>query len=217
MWIPLHVHSQYSILDAAADIQDIVKKALDWKMPAVALTDHGNMFGAVDFYKACKDAKIKPILGCEFYVAPESRFDKKKEYGSKTNFHLTVLAKNDVGYHNLCKLSSLGFTEGFYYYPRIDHEILERYSEGLICLSGCISSLISFEALQGTRESLLDKIRWYQDLFGDDYYLELQRHRMSEADMRNDGLLQETWLQQYYQNISKSKIRLMKHTRKVIQ
>ena len=94
MWVPLHVHSQYSILDAAASIHDIAQKAAAFGMPAVALTDHGNLFGAVDFYKACKDAKVKPILGCEFYVAPESRFDKKKEYGSRTNFHLGLLAKN---------------------------------------------------------------------------------------------------------------------------
>lgn len=203
MWVPLHVHSQYSILDAAADIYDIANKAAFFGMPAVALTDHGNMFGAVDFYKACKDAKVKPILGCELYVAPESRFDKKKEYGTRTNFHLTVLAKNEKGYHNLCKLSSIGYLEGFYYHPRVDHEVLKQYSEGLICLSGCLSSLISYEALQGTRESLREKIRWYQELFGEDYYLELQRHRMSDEDMRSDGLFQETWLQQYYQDYIK--------------
>lgn len=203
MWVPLHVHSQYSILDAAADIHDIAKKASFFGMPAVALTDHGNMFGAIDFYKACKEAKVKPILGCEFYVAPESRFDKKKEYGSRTNFHLTVLAKNNKGYHNLCKLSSIGYLEGFYYYPRIDLEVLKQYSEGLICLSGCMSSLTSYEILQGSRESLLKKMGWFQDVFGDDYYLEMQRHRMSEEDIRSDGLYQETWLQQYYQDYIK--------------
>lgn len=203
MWVPLHVHSQYSILDAAADVYDIAKKSAEYKMQAVALTDHGNMYGAVDFYKACKDVKVKPILGCELYVAPESRFDKKKEYGSRTNFHLTVLAKNEIGYHNLCKLSSIGYTEGFYYYPRVDHESLKKYSEGLICLSGCISSLTSYEILHGTRESLLEKIHWYRDLFGEDYYLEMQRHRMSDEDIRKDGLMQETWLYQYYQDYIK--------------
>lgn len=203
MWVPLHVHSQYSILDAAASIYDIARKAAAFGMPAVALTDHGNMYGAVDFYKICKELHVKPILGCEFYVAPESRLDKKKEYGTRTNFHLTILAKNNVGYHNLCKLSSIGYCEGFYYHPRIDQEVLKQYSEGLICLSGCLSSLTSYEALQGTRESLLEKIRWYQDVFGEDYYLELQRHRMSEEDMRNDGLYQESWLQQYYQDYIK--------------
>ncbi|MBS4166106.1 DNA polymerase III subunit alpha [Neochlamydia sp. AcF65] len=200
MWVPLHVHSQFSILDAAADVHAIAKKAAVFHMPAVALTDHGNMFGAIDFYKACKDVGVKPILGCEFYVAPESRFDKKKEYGARTNFHLIILAKNKAGYHNLCKLTSIGYLEGFYYHPRIDHEVLKLHSEGLICLSGCQSSLIAYEALNGTKDSLMSKIRWYQELFGDDYYLELQRHRMTDQDIRQDGLHQETWLQQYYQD-----------------
>lgn len=204
MWVPLHVHSQFSILDASASIQDIAQRASDFKMPATALTDHGNMFGAVDFYKACKDVKVKPIIGCELYVAPESRHDKKKEYGSKTNFHLTVLAKNKEGYHNLCKLSSIGYLEGFYYHPRVDQECLKAHSEGLIVLSGCLSSRISHEVLHGTRESLLAQIAWYRELFGDDYYLELQRHRMSEEDMQADGMYNESWLvQQYRDYISK--------------
>lgn len=207
MWTPLHVHSQYSILDAAADVYDIAKKAKEFGMSSVALTDHGNLFGAVDFYKACKDAGVKPIIGCELYVAPESRLDKKKEYGAKTNFHLTLLAKNEEGYHNLCRLSSIGYTEGFYYHPRIDHEVLEKNKAGLICLSGCLSSLTSHEILNGTRESLLEKIKYYHDLFGEDYYFELQRHEMSETDIQNDGLYQETWLLQYYQDyIKKQKI-----------
>lgn len=118
MWVPLHVHSQYSILDASAPIHAIAEKAAAFGMPAAALTDHGNMFGSVDFYKACKDAKIKAILGCEFYVAPESRHDKKKNPGSsRTNFHMGLLAKNKQGYHNLCKLTSIGYLEGFYYHP----------------------------------------------------------------------------------------------------
>src|SRR5262249_34984006 len=117
MWVPLHVHSQYSILDASAPIELIAEKAAECGMPGVALTDHGNLYGAVDFYKYCKDVKVKPIIGCEFYVAPESRFDRKKEMGSRTNFHLGLLAKNKEGYHNLCKLTSVGFLEGFYYHP----------------------------------------------------------------------------------------------------
>lgn len=200
MWVPLHVHSQYSILDASAPIQDIAERAAQFNMPATALTDHGNMFGAVDFYKACKDVKVKPILGCEFYVAPESRQDKKKEYGARTNFHLTILAKNKAGYHNLCKLSSIGYLEGFYYHPRIDQECLKKYSEGLICLSGCLSSRISHEVLHGTRESLIAQIQWYKELFGEDYYLELQRHGMSEQDMQADGMYNESWLIQQYRD-----------------
>lgn len=200
MWIPLHVHSQYSILDASAPIPDIAKKASDFGMPAVALTDHGNLYGAVEFYKACKEVKVKPIIGCEFYVAPDSRFDKKKEYGVRTSFHLTLLAKNREGYQNLCKLSSIGYLEGFYYYPRIDCEILAKHSAGLICLSGCLSSRTSHEIISGTRESLLNQIQWYQNLFGEDYYLEVMRHEMSERDLQNDGIFQEVWLYQQYQD-----------------
>lgn len=169
-------------------------------MPAAALTDHGNLFGAVDFYKACKEVKIKPIIGCEFYLAPESRFDKKKEYGQRTAFHLGLLAKNKQGYQNLAKLSSLGYLEGFYYHPRIDPALLKEYKDGLICLSGCMSSRIAHEALHGTKDSLVKEIRWYQSLFGEDYYLELQRHGMSETDLHADGMHLETWLYQSYQD-----------------
>ena len=115
MWVPLHVHSQYSILDASSSVYEIANKAANLEMPAVALTDHGNLFGAVDFYKACKDVKVKPIIGCEFYVATSGRRDKKKEMGNRTSFPLVLLAKNLQGYHNLCKLSSIGYLEGFYY------------------------------------------------------------------------------------------------------
>jgi len=200
MWVPLHVHSQYSILDALASISGIVKKAKALGMKAVALTDHGNLYGAVDFYKACKEAKIKSIIGVEFYVAPDSRLEKKKEYGLKTSYHLGLLAKNIQGYHNLCKLSSIGYLEGFYYNPRIDREILKKHSEGLICLSGCINSQVAHEALNGTKDSLIEVINWYKDLFGDDYYLELQRHPMSESDLQNDGMYEESWSLQAYED-----------------
>lgn len=201
MWVPLHVHSQYSVLDALASIYDIASKSAEYGMPAVALTDHGNMFGAIDFYKACKDVKVKPIIGCEFYVAPESRHDKRKDPATgRTNFHLGLLAKNKQGYHNLCKLTSIGHLEGFYYHPRIDVETLKQHSEGLICLSGCLSSRTSHEAMNGTRESLLEQIRWYRELFGDDYYIELQRHHSTEENLRADGMYQESWLLQQYKD-----------------
>lgn len=200
MWIPLHVHSQYSILDAAASIHDIAKQSALFQMPAVALTDHGNLFGAIEFYKACKEVNVKPIIGCEFYVAPGSRLDKKSEYGSRTSFHLGLLAKNHIGFQNLCKLSSIGYLEGFYYHPRIDHEVLKNHCEGLICLSGCLSSRLSYEIQYGSSESVKQLVFWYKELFGEDYYLELQRHQMSEEDLRQDGLYQETWLYQQYQD-----------------
>lgn len=199
-WIPLHVHSQYSILDASAPIEDIAAKAAEFSMPAAALTDHGNLFGAVDFYKACKDVKVKPILGCELYVAPDSRFDKKRSPGQpRTSFHLTVLAKNKQGYNNLCKLSSIGYLEGFYYNPRVDHETLKQYSEGLICLSGCLSSRLSHEILNGNKEHIENLIHWYLDTFKEDFYLEMMRHPMRPEDIEADGMHEESWLYQRYQ------------------
>ncbi len=199
MWIPLHVHSEYSILDATASISAIVAKAAAYNIPAVALTDHGNLFGMVDFYKACKDAKIKPILGCELYVAPNSRFEKKKENGMPAGFHLTLLSKNKLGYQNLCKLSSHGYLDGFYYYPRIDQELLKQYSEGLICLSGDLGSRVAFEILQGSENSFRELVNWYKGVFGEDYYFELQRHPMRQEDLETDGVTQESWLHRQYE------------------
>lgn len=199
-WVPLHVHSQYSILDAAAPIQSIAEKAAEFGMAACALTDHGNLFGAVEFYKACKEVKVKPIIGCELYVAPASRLEKKKEIGAKTSYHLTLLAKNDEGYHNLSKLSSIGYLEGFYYTPRIDRESLKNYSKGLICLSGCMSSHLAQTILNGSPDAVVEVIQWYRELFGEDYYLELQRHPMTEEALRADGMYQESWLIQQYRD-----------------
>lgn len=202
MWIPLHVHSQYSILDAIASVQAIAQKAAALGLGAVALTDHGNLFGAIDFYKACYAVGVKPIIGCEFYVAPHSRHTKEKESGWRTSYHLTLLAKNEIGYHNLCKLSSLGYLEGFYYHPRIDQQLLELHHEGIICLSGCLSSRVAREVLQGTADTLLAQVQWYHQLFGDDYYFELQRHTMSEIALEQDGFFSEPWRLQRYQESS---------------
>jgi DNA polymerase-3 subunit alpha len=194
-FVHLHVHSQYSILDALSPVDDLAKTAAKMGMPAVALTDHGNMYGAVEFYKACKGANVKPIIGCEFYVAPESRHDKKKAApGKRNSYHLTLLAKNKQGYHNLCKLTSQGFIEGFYFHPRIDHELLEKHSEGLICLSGCLSSRLAAEVLDGDPLT----IEWYRNLFGDDFYLEMQRHTSTEESILADGMYEEHWLKQQY-------------------
>lgn len=199
-WVPLHVHSQYSILDSSAPIAEIAKRAAALGMPAAAITDHGNLYGAIEFYKACKDAKIKPLIGCEVYVAPESHLEKKKTYGVRTSYHLTLLAKNNVGYHNLCKLSSIGYIDGFYYNPRIDQELLSKHSEGLICLSGCLNSCLSQELISGSRERALEIVKWFREVFGQDYYFELMRHGMSDDDIHRDGLMQETWLFQRYQD-----------------
>ncbi len=200
-FVHLRAHSQYSILDATASIPDLAQKALNDGMKALALTDHGNLFGAVEFYKACKDVGIKPLIGCEFYVAPGSRLDKNKIYGMRAGYSLTLLAKSKVGYHNLCKLSSIGYLEGFYYYPRIDEELLALYKEGLICISGSLGTRLGHEILQGSEQSVDQYIQRYQQLFGDDFYLDLQNHQMSANAIQEDGLYHETWLIQQYQDL----------------
>ncbi len=200
MWTPLHVHSQYSILNSTASVEEIAAKAAVHKMEAVALTDKGNLYGAIDFYKACQDAKLKPIIGAEVYVASGRRQDKKKDANSRASYTLVLLAKNKQGYHNLCKLTSTGFIDGFYYTPRIDEAVLKEMSEGLICLSGCLKSRLAHEVLHGSKESLQEQIRWYHSLFGSDYYIELQRHQSQESDILNDGMMQESWLYQQYQD-----------------
>lgn len=200
MFVPLHEHSQYSILDASSSVEAIAEKAAAFGLPAVALTDHGNLFGAIEFYKACKDVKVKPILGVEFYIAPNSRLEKTRIQGLPAAFHLTLLAKDREGYQNLCKLSSIGYLEGFYYTPRIDEALLKKHSKGLICLSGCSNSRLAHDILNGNESNIKASIEWYKDVFGEDYYFELQRHHMSEDDIQADGLFQEGWLLQRYRD-----------------
>lgn len=203
-WIPLHVHSQYSILDASASLPDLAKRGVEYGMKALALTDHGNLFGAVDFYKECKAAGIKPIIGCDFYEAPGSRHEKKRVAGFRPAYSIVLLAKNKQGYHNLCKLSSCGYLEGFYYYPRIDRDLLQQCAEGLVCLSSGSNGRIAQELHQGSKENCLEHIRWYHSLFGKDFYLELQRHPMQEEDLQADGMYREGWLiQKYHDYINK--------------
>jgi DNA polymerase III subunit alpha len=199
-YIPLHVHSQFSILNSTASTEDLVEKSQQLSIPALALTDEGNMYAAIDFYKACKAAKIKPIIGCEFHLAPASRLDKKRIPGTPAGFPLTLLAKNLQGYQNLCKLTSIAHLEGFYYTPRIDKEILAKHSEGLICLSGPLQGLIPYLIIQGKEAQLHQEIEWFHRLFKDDYYFELQRHTMTEDDIRLDGMDKEGWLLQNHQD-----------------
>lgn len=199
-FVHLRVHSQYSILDSSASIYDLVKKAVAYQMAGLSLTDHGNLFGVVDFYKACKEAKIKPIMGCELYIAPNSRTEKVKTPGSRVAYNLTLIAKSSKGYQNLCKLSSKGYLEGFYYYPRIDQELLKQYSEGLICITGALGSRLAHEIQHGSPESTLNQLNWYKEVFGNDLYLDLQRHQMSADDQQVDGLFHESWLAQQYQD-----------------
>lgn len=197
-FIPLHVHSQFSILDSTCSIQKIANKASEWGISAVALTDQGNMFGAVEFFKMMTAKGIKPILGCEVWAAPRSRLEKKKKPGEPAGFPLILLAKNNQGYHNLAKISSIGYLEGFYYYPRVDKEIIEKYKEGLICLSGSTNARIPYLICQDREEEVLEEINWYHQVFGEDFYFEVQRHQMSETAMEKDGMHRESWIVQYH-------------------
>jgi len=188
-FVHLHVHSQYSILDGATDIKKLVKKAKTDGMPAVALTDHGFMYGIKLFYDTCRKEGIKPILGCETYVARRTRFDRGKnlpagadEKIDRSGHHLILLAKNLTGYHNLVRLVSLAATEGFYYRPRIDKEILERYHEGLIVCSACIAGEIPRKILAGDEAGAEETARWFKNIFGDDFYLEVMRHPNNVTD-----------------------------------
>jgi DNA polymerase III subunit alpha len=195
-WVPLHVHSQYSILDSTASVSDLASKAGEFGCSSLALTDQGNMYGAVEFYKACIGQKIKPILGCELFVAPFSRFDKKRVHGVAAGYPVVLLVKNKTGYKNLCRLSSLAHLEGFYYTPRIDRELLKENAEGLICLSGPLTGKIASLVLQQKEEELLKEVQWFRDCFKENYYFELQRHRMTPESIRADKMDAEPWLQQ---------------------
>ena len=189
-FVHLHLHTQYSLLDGAIRIDDLVKKAKECNMPAVAITDHGNMFGAIEMYKACKKNGIKPIIGCEFYVAPRSRLDKDGRIDSEPN-HLILLAMNNIGYKNLVKLCSIGYTEGFYYKPRIDMEVIKKYNEGLICLSACIAGGLSRKIINGDIEGAKDMLKEYLDVFGKErYFLELQDNKLREQILVNQRLIE---------------------------
>ena len=187
-FVHLHVHSEYSLLDGANRIKDLPVRAKELGMNAIALTDHGVMYGVIDFYKECKKNDVKPIIGCEVYVAPRSRFNK--EPGIDNHYaHLILLAKNKTGYQNLIKLVSLGFIDGFYYKPRIDEEILEQYSEGLICLSACLAGAVNQQILKGDMEEAKKVALWYKRVFKDDYYLEIQNNGLREQVMVNQKLI----------------------------
>jgi DNA polymerase III subunit alpha len=197
-WVPLHVHSQYSILDSSASVEAIASMAAEFKMHAVALTDQGNMYGAVEFFKACKEVGVKPIIGCELFMAPQSRHNKKRVLGMPHGFPIVLLVKNKQGYQNLCALSSLAHLEGFYYTPRIDKELLSKHSEGLICLSGPYNSVLAHQILQGKEEELKAEIDWFWSIFKENYYFELLRHQMSDEDIRRDEMDREGWLYQQH-------------------
>lgn len=181
-FVHLHNHTHFSLLDGAIEVKKLLHRAAELKFSSLAITDHGNMFGVLDFYLEAKKLGIKPIIGMEAYIAPESRFEKKSTgKGFKQNsFHLLLFAKNNTGYKNLMKLSSLAFTEGFYYRPRIDKEILKKYHEGLIAASACMKGEVFYKLNYLGREDGIKAIEDYLEIFGEDFYLELQNHQIPE-------------------------------------
>ena len=177
-FVHLHTHSQYSLLDGACQLDAVIELAKKYRMPALAITDHGNLFGAAEFYKKATKAGIKPIIGTEAYIAGGSRFDKKPS-GSYPDggFHLVLLAKSQIGYKNLIKLSTAGFLEGFYHRPRVDRELLKAHSEGLIALSACMKGEVNWYLLRGDPEKAALTAREMNEIFGEgNFYLEMQNH-----------------------------------------
>ncbi|MBR1616525.1 PHP domain-containing protein, partial [bacterium] len=203
-YVPLHLHTEYSLLDGAIRIEELYKYAAQNDMPAIAITDHGVMYGCADMFITKNDMlshppkpgeeetmekvkSVKPILGCEFYICEGEvigNTDKKPYY------HLVLLAKNQNGYHNLCKLDSLAATKGFYYKPRINHKMLEEYKEDVICLSACIQGEVARKILDFGKEEGLKAAKYYKDLFGEDYYIELQDHGLKEQKETNPILME---------------------------
>ena len=188
-FVHLHLHSEFSLLDGANRIKDIPLIAKELGMDSIALTDHGVMFGVIDFYKACKANGIKPIIGCEVYVAPRSRHEKEPGIDNMYN-HLILLAKNNEGYRNLSKMVSLSFTEGYYYKPRIDKELLEKYHEGLVCLSACLAGEVPQAIQKNDMEEAKRVCLWFKDLFKDDYYLEIQNNGVRAQALVNQKLIE---------------------------
>ncbi len=186
----LHVHTEYSLLDGSNKIKEYVKRVKELGMESAAITDHGVMYGVIDFYKAAKDAGIKPILGCEVYVAPNSRFDKELTGGEDRYYHLVLLAENNIGYENLTKIVSRGHTEGYYYRPRVDMEILREFHEGIIALSACLAGEVQRYIQKGMLDEAKKSARKYEDCFGKgNFFLELQDHGIPAQKTVNTALL----------------------------
>ena len=186
----LHVHTEYSLLDGFSNIGKLVKRVKEMNMPAVAITDHGTMFGVIDFYKAAKDSGIKPIIGLEAYMAPRGMQDRDAKL-DRSAYHLLLLAENETGYKNLLQIASAAQLEGFYYYPRIDHDFLAAHAEGLICTSGCMSAEIPRALLDERPEEAVRRMNWYYDIFGPDrFFVELQQHDIKEITDLNRRLVE---------------------------
>ena len=186
----LHVHTEYSLLDGSNKIKEFVARVKELGMNAAAITDHGVMYGVIDFYRAAREAGIKPILGCEVYVAPGSRFDKDNTQSEDRYYHLVLLAENNKGYENLTKIVSKGFVDGFYYKPRVDLEVLEKYHEGIIALSACLAGEVQRNLARGRDEEAEKAALRYRQIFGEgNFFLELQDHGIPEQRFVNQKLL----------------------------
>src|ERR1700722_9258424 len=196
-FVHLHLHTEYSLLDGACRLDRLMEKAHDLKFPALAITDHGVLYGAIDFYKTARDKGIKPIIGCEVYVAPGSRHEKKSASGGRDVYHhLGLLAADETGYKNLVRLATKAQLEGYYYKPRIDKEILAQHKEGIIALSGCLASEIPELILKDQLDKARDTIDWFKQTLGpDNFYLELQNHGIAEQTKVNRHLI--PWAEEF--------------------
>ncbi|HTN76468.1 MAG TPA: PHP domain-containing protein, partial [Pirellulaceae bacterium] len=188
----LHCHSHYSLLDGASSIPKLIKRCKEHGMNSLALTDHGNMHGALEFYKKAKDAGINPIIGYEAYIAPRSRFEKDAGSMKEASYHLTLLCQNRTGVKNLIKMASAAMLEGFYFKPRIDKELLERHSEGIICLSGCVSSEFNRAILAGNADvsdlqGAMETAQWFHKIFGDRYFIEIMNNGVEVQRIALEG------------------------------
>ncbi len=193
----LHVHTKYSLLDGASQVPGLMKKAKENGMKAIAITDHGNMLGVPEFCAEAEKMDLLPIIGCEFYIAPRSRFEKSKAEGDdeKNYYHQLILAKNPLGYKNLSKLCSFGFIEGYYYKPRVDRELIKQYKEGLIATTSCLASEVNRTIIDKGEEAGEKVFLEWREIFGEDYYIELQRHGINEQDICNEIL--KKWSKKY--------------------
>ena len=192
-FVHLHCHTHYSLLDGAASIDKLVRRAKERGMNALAVTDHGNLHGALEFYRKAKAAEINPIIGYEAYIAPGSRFQKDGGRMKEASYHLTLLAQNQTGFRNLVKMASAAYLEGFYFKPRIDKQLLEAHSEGIVCLSGCVSGELSRTLLGAQSDAdLADSIKiaeWFHSVFGDRYFIEIQNNGIEIQRLAMDGSL----------------------------
>lgn len=187
-FVHLHVHSEYSLLDGASRLENLVQRAVEYEMPSIAITDHGVMYGVVDFYKLAKKAGINPVIGCELYMAPRSRFDKEAHIDD-TLHHLVLLAENNQGYKNLVSIVSKAYMDGFYYKPRADKELLTQHNQGIIGLSACLAGEIPRLILNDNYEQAKKTACEYREIFGkDNYFLEMMEHHLPDQRVVNEAL-----------------------------